>query len=300
MRVVEQLLHRNAKRFRGGLLFKAHRWLYHSTLGSRVIKKGRSSGARARAHPLAGWFLWGCSQHRPTWFVGLSQHRSRQVQYPMLGVGRYSTCSAESSVGCVSCSPGTCTSASCSAIAVTRAPADIQGCPRTSAGELTVSVQVRSTTAALFAAWPRRRGCPLPQSSECGVNADHDRTRRQPPHPRIETGHASENEPRYICCRSRTTPRSGEPQSGLQLVSRWRDTRLPSLQITPQTTVLERGEGGRCNRPLGREEMNAVVHKFVPAPQTTTLTNSDPLTLNPNQARTQANVDIPVVEYRSP
>ena len=29
------------KRFRGGLVFKAHRWLYHSTLGSRVIKKKR-------------------------------------------------------------------------------------------------------------------------------------------------------------------------------------------------------------------------------------------------------------------
>jgi len=26
-------------RFRGGLVFKAHRHLYHSTLGSRVIKK---------------------------------------------------------------------------------------------------------------------------------------------------------------------------------------------------------------------------------------------------------------------
>ena len=25
--------------FRGGLVFKAHRWLYHSTIGSRVIKK---------------------------------------------------------------------------------------------------------------------------------------------------------------------------------------------------------------------------------------------------------------------
>ena len=29
------------KRFRGGLVFKAHRLLYHSTLGSRVIKKKR-------------------------------------------------------------------------------------------------------------------------------------------------------------------------------------------------------------------------------------------------------------------
>jgi len=28
-----------ANRFRGGLVFKAHRWLYHSILGSRVIKK---------------------------------------------------------------------------------------------------------------------------------------------------------------------------------------------------------------------------------------------------------------------
>ena len=27
------------KRFRGGLVSKAHRWLYHSTLGSRVIRK---------------------------------------------------------------------------------------------------------------------------------------------------------------------------------------------------------------------------------------------------------------------
>ena len=27
------------KRFRGGLVFQAHRLLYHSTLGSRVIKK---------------------------------------------------------------------------------------------------------------------------------------------------------------------------------------------------------------------------------------------------------------------
>ena len=31
------------KQFQGGLVFKAHRLLYHSTLGSRVIKKRRSS-----------------------------------------------------------------------------------------------------------------------------------------------------------------------------------------------------------------------------------------------------------------
>ena len=31
--------HRNVQRFRGGLVFKAHRLLYHSTLGLRVIQK---------------------------------------------------------------------------------------------------------------------------------------------------------------------------------------------------------------------------------------------------------------------
>ena len=32
------------KRFRGGLVFQAHRLLYHSTLGSRVIKKKKVAG----------------------------------------------------------------------------------------------------------------------------------------------------------------------------------------------------------------------------------------------------------------
>ena len=35
----EQLLSRNAERFRGGLVYKAHRLFFHSALGSRVIKK---------------------------------------------------------------------------------------------------------------------------------------------------------------------------------------------------------------------------------------------------------------------
>jgi len=34
-----ELLRRNVKRFRGGLVFKAHRLVYHSTLGWRVIKQ---------------------------------------------------------------------------------------------------------------------------------------------------------------------------------------------------------------------------------------------------------------------
>ena len=34
----EQLLSRNVEQFRGGLVSKAHKLLYHSTLGLRVIK----------------------------------------------------------------------------------------------------------------------------------------------------------------------------------------------------------------------------------------------------------------------
>ena len=45
----EQLLRRNVKRFPGGLVFKAHRLLYHSTLGVRVIKKKKKVGANPGA-----------------------------------------------------------------------------------------------------------------------------------------------------------------------------------------------------------------------------------------------------------
>ena len=36
---LKNILHRNVQRFRGGLVFKANRLLYHSTLGLSVIKK---------------------------------------------------------------------------------------------------------------------------------------------------------------------------------------------------------------------------------------------------------------------
>jgi len=39
--ISEQLLRRNVKRFRGGLVFKAHRLFYPSTLGLRLITKRR-------------------------------------------------------------------------------------------------------------------------------------------------------------------------------------------------------------------------------------------------------------------
>ena len=35
----ELLLNRSVQRFRGGLVLKAHRLVYHSTLGLRVIQK---------------------------------------------------------------------------------------------------------------------------------------------------------------------------------------------------------------------------------------------------------------------
>ena len=42
---VEQLLGRNVKQFRGGLVSKAHSFVYHSNLGLRVIKKKKKKGA---------------------------------------------------------------------------------------------------------------------------------------------------------------------------------------------------------------------------------------------------------------
>ena len=38
---------RNVKRFRGGLVVKAHRLVYHATLGVRVIKKKKRDPAAA-------------------------------------------------------------------------------------------------------------------------------------------------------------------------------------------------------------------------------------------------------------
>ena len=56
-----KLLYRNVQRFRGGLVFKAHRPLYHPTLGSRVIKKKKkyrqkSTCCVARVEPLPPWY----------------------------------------------------------------------------------------------------------------------------------------------------------------------------------------------------------------------------------------------------
>ena len=49
-RIQVQLLDRNVMWFRGGLVFKAHRLLYHSTLGSRVIKKKKKDETVCSGH----------------------------------------------------------------------------------------------------------------------------------------------------------------------------------------------------------------------------------------------------------
>jgi hypothetical protein len=47
--IKEQLLRRNVKRFRGGLVCKAHRRLYHSNLGSRVRQEKEEDTEPLRA-----------------------------------------------------------------------------------------------------------------------------------------------------------------------------------------------------------------------------------------------------------
>ena len=42
--LLHELLHRNVQRFRGGLVSKAHRLVYHSTLGWREMKKEEAAG----------------------------------------------------------------------------------------------------------------------------------------------------------------------------------------------------------------------------------------------------------------
>ena len=60
--IAEQLICRNVKQFREGLVFKAYRLVRHSTLGSRVIKKvaARAEGAEEHSGRL------GCFVATPT------------------------------------------------------------------------------------------------------------------------------------------------------------------------------------------------------------------------------------------
>ena len=51
------------KRFRGGLVFKAHRLSYHSTLGLRVVKKKRSQDVPGAAGIFNGGPSFGAILH---------------------------------------------------------------------------------------------------------------------------------------------------------------------------------------------------------------------------------------------
>jgi len=57
---VLELISRNVKRFRGGLVFKAHRLVHHSIPGLRAIKKkrvGTPRFARSRLRPFFFFFI---------------------------------------------------------------------------------------------------------------------------------------------------------------------------------------------------------------------------------------------------
>ena len=75
-----QLLYRNVKQFRGGLVFKAHRLWHHSTLGARVMKKKRSPFERystfvrgAVCHVVSGTFV----RSWLVWLQGYLAHKNR-------------------------------------------------------------------------------------------------------------------------------------------------------------------------------------------------------------------------------
>ena len=57
-----ELLHINVKRFRGGLVFHAHRRLYHSILGLRAINKRRRRRCELEGTGGAGGALVGYSR----------------------------------------------------------------------------------------------------------------------------------------------------------------------------------------------------------------------------------------------
>ena len=72
----------HVKRFRDGLVFQAHRLLYHSTLGLRVMKKKKHPHREPQRQVRAGWLgergarLSPCPRHGPS---PLSLSRSRSL-----------------------------------------------------------------------------------------------------------------------------------------------------------------------------------------------------------------------------
>ena len=75
-------MYRNVQRFRGGLVFKAHKLLYHSTLGLRVMKKNKKFVRSA-----------GCADRKMLSVPGLQEYLAHkkipmpQDHYTALGIG---------------------------------------------------------------------------------------------------------------------------------------------------------------------------------------------------------------------
>ena len=76
---------RNLKRFRGGLVLKAHRRLYHSTLGSRVIKKKKKH--RASSVPVrADSMTHGDASSPRNSRIGLTSQPSQRFSRPVIAL----------------------------------------------------------------------------------------------------------------------------------------------------------------------------------------------------------------------
>ena len=71
------------ERFRGGLVFKAHRLLFHSTLGSRVIEKRNKKflhGFRIKARVSGtGMMVEGSGYRNVHWFRGGLEFKVRRL-----------------------------------------------------------------------------------------------------------------------------------------------------------------------------------------------------------------------------
>ena len=85
--IPEQLISRNVVRFRGGLVFKAHGWLCHATLGSRIImkKKRRNPVARKASLSELPCGLQGNLAHKKQHLPGTLQYDHDEGPLAVLG-----------------------------------------------------------------------------------------------------------------------------------------------------------------------------------------------------------------------
>ena len=73
---------RNVQRFRGGLVFKAHRLLYHSTLGLRVIKKKVGGVQGMKPTPRSPGTRFGCTTGSSSWgYINMQRFRVGLIDF---------------------------------------------------------------------------------------------------------------------------------------------------------------------------------------------------------------------------